>query len=137
MPGGGQVVVDEEHGHIRGQPHAFLWVFDIGDPEDIRPLSSFYVSEADSPWSRAGGRFGAHQFQERVCGTRVYVTWFSGGLRTVDIADPLLPRELGAFIPEPAKGQQVPQSNDVDLDGRGLIYLVDRLNGLDVLEFTG
>ena len=31
----------------------------------------------------------------------------------------------------------MPQSNDVDLDGRGLIYLVDRLNGLDVLEFTG
>ena len=44
---------------------------------------------------------------------------------------------MGAFIPEPGKGQQVPQSNDVDLDVRGLIYLVDRLNGLDVLEFTG
>ncbi len=47
------------------------------------------------------------------------------------------PVECGAFIPEPGNGQQVPQSNDVDLDGRGLIYLVDRLNGLDVLEFTG
>ena len=38
--------------------------------------------------------------------------------------------------PEPAPGQPGPQTNDVDLDERGLIYLVDRGPGLDVLEFN-
>ena len=67
----------------------------------------------------------------------VYLTWFRGGLRIVDIADPLKPREVGYFIPAPGKGQKAPQSNDVFVDGQGMIYLIDRLNGLDILEYTG
>ena len=63
--------------------------------------------------------------------------WFSAGLRIVDVADPAAPREVGFFIPEPVGGHRAPQSNDVVLDARGLIYLVDRLVGFDVLEFDG
>ena len=37
--------------------------------------------------------------------------------------------------PEPAPGRVAPQSNDVDVDERGLIYLVDRYSGFDILEF--
>ena len=115
-----------------------MWVFDVGDLGRMTPLSTFHVSEADSPWSRVpGARFGAHQFQEHFRDTRVYATWFSGGLRIVDIADPLLPEEIGYFVPEPGKGASAPQSNDVDVDNRGLIYLLDRINGLDILEFEG
>jgi hypothetical protein len=88
----------------------------------------------DSPWSRAGGRFGAHQFQEHMLGTRVYAAWFAGGLRMVDIADPTQPEEIGYFIPEPVDGQSCPQTNDVDVDDRGLIYIVDRQAGFDILE---
>jgi hypothetical protein len=40
-------------------------------------------------------------------------------------------------MPEPVNGQPAPQSNDVDLDTRGLIYLIDRLEGFDILEFRG
>ena len=130
------VAVDEEHEHIPGQPHAGLWVFDVTDLGNIRPLSLFQVSELDSPWSRRG-RFGAHQFQEHLSDTLVYVTWFAGGLRIVDVADPTLPREVGHFIPEPGAGQTSPQSNDVDVDKRGLIYLLDRDQGLDILEYAG
>jgi hypothetical protein len=65
------------------------------------------VSELDSPWSRAApGRFGAHQFQEHMNDSLVYCTWFSGGLRIVDVADPLAPREVGHFIPEPARASR-------------------------------
>ena len=131
------LAIDEEHDHITGQPHAMLWVFDIGDLQEIRPLSSYYVGETDSPWSRKGKRFGAHQFQEHIEGNLICVTWFSGGLRLVDISNPLRPREAGFYIPAPAKGQPVPQSNDVDVDPRGLIYLIDRHANLDILEYTG
>ncbi|MCZ6843302.1 MAG: RNA polymerase subunit sigma-70 [SAR324 cluster bacterium] len=131
------LVIDEEHEHTHGQPHACMWLFDIGDLNNIHALSSFHVSEADSPWSRSGLRFGAHQFQEHLSGTLVFVTWFSAGLRVVDIKNPLLPEEVGYFIPEPGQGHALPQSNDVEVDGRGLVYLLDRLNGLDILEFNG
>ena len=132
------VAIDEEHEHVRGQPHGFLWVFDVTDLPRIRPLSTFHVGELDSPWSRAPGRFGAHQFQEHLDDTLVFTTWFSGGLRVIDVGDPFLPREVGHFIPEPVGGRPSPQSNDVDVDRRrGLIYLIDRDVGFDILEFQG
>ena len=51
------------------------------------------------------------------------------------MADPAAPREVGFFIPEPVAGHGAPQSNDVMLDARGLIHVVDRLAGFDILEF--
>jgi len=119
----------------RGRPHAALWTFDVTDWSAVQPLAMFEVSELDSPFSRTpGGRFGAHQFAERMTDSLVYCAWFSGGLRIVDVADPRMPREFGYFIPEPRGGRPSPQSNDVEVDGRGLIYLADRNVGLDILE---
>ena len=122
----------------RGRAHACILTFDVSDLSDIKPLGQFGVSELDSPFSRtSGARFGAHQFCERMSGTLVYAVWFGGGLRIIDVADPQSPREVGYFIPPPAAGKAAPQSNDVALDYRGLIYVVDRHVGFDVLEFTG
>jgi hypothetical protein len=130
-------VADEEHEHRHGEPHAGLWLFDITDLTAIEPLSTFHVSEMDSPWSRAPGRFGMHQFQEHIDGDLLFCAWFSGGVRIVDIADPENPTEVGHFIPEPVGDNASPQTNDVDVDGRGLIYLIDRNRGFDILEFEG
>lgn len=141
------ICVDEEHPHATGQPHAFLWVFDVTDYNDIRPLSTFHVTDFDAPWANAhlaeDGSYwhgrpeiygpGAHQFQEHFRDGLVYCTWFSAGLRIIDVCDPFRPLERGYFIPQPAAGFPVPQSNDVDVDENGIIYLIDRINGLDVL----
>jgi len=72
-----------------------------------------------------------------MAGTIVHAVWFGGGLRIIDVADPLSPREVGHFIPPPAAGRPAPQSNDVALDERGLIYMVDRHVGFDILEYDG
>jgi len=139
------VAIDEEdHAHSaedlarrKGRPHGCLWVFDVTNLSEIRPLSIFEVSELDSPWSRATpARFGAHQFQEHMKGTLVYCAWFSGGLRIVDVADPAAPQEVGWFMPAPAAGKPAPQTNDVDVDERGLVYLGDRYTGFDIVEFN-
>ncbi|MBS9478950.1 RNA polymerase subunit sigma-70 [Ancylobacter radicis] len=131
------LVIDEEHEHIPGQPHAFLWVLDVADLGRITPISTFHVGESASPYATTGGRFGAHQFQERQIGSLVFATWFSGGLRVIDLADPELPVERAYFIPAPAPGHAAPQSNDVDVDERGIVYLLDRDRGLDILRFEG
>jgi hypothetical protein len=127
------VAVDEEHDHRKGQLHGGLWFLDVESRSEIKPLGMFHLSELDSPFSRIG-RFGAHQFQEHVKGDRLYCAWFSGGLRMIDISDPAAPEEIGWFIPEPASGQESPQSNDVFVDERGLVYVIDRNVGLDILE---
>jgi hypothetical protein len=121
---------DEEHPHPNGQPHAFFWVFDVADYSNIKPLSTFHVVDSDSPCARAHldahGNYGhevygpgAHQFQEHLDGTFVFCTWFSAGLRILDIANPFAPKEVGSFVPSPAAGFKAPQSNDVDVDANG------------------
>ena len=139
------IAIDEEDQYYseaeaearRGRPHANLWVFDVTDPAAMQPLSLYQVSEADSPWSQQPGtRFGGHQFQEHLSDSLVYCAWFSGGLRIVDIADPRAPKEAGYFIPDPVNGHAAPQTNDVDVDSRGLVYLVDRFTGFDIVEFA-
>jgi len=131
------IAMDEAHGRHHGQIPAGMWMFDVGDLARIQPLGHFQVSELDTPFARKGGRFGAHQFQEHVEGTLVYCTWFSGGLRVVDIRDPVSPQEVAWFIPEPCGGFQSPQTNDVEIDARGLVYIVDRNCGFDILEVEG
>jgi hypothetical protein len=119
----------------RGRAHACILTFDVSDPGAIKALAQFQVSDLDSPFSRtAGARFGAHQFCERMTGTLVHAVWFAGGLRIIDVADPLAPREVAHFIPDPVGGRAAPQTNDVALDDRGLIYLVDRHVGFDIVE---
>jgi hypothetical protein len=130
------VAIDEAHGRHHGQIPAGMWLFDVGDLTHIKPLGHFQVSELDTPWARKGGRFGAHQFQEHIEGTLVYCTWFSGGLRVVDIGDPSSPQEVAWYIPEPRGGQPSPQTNDVEVDARGLVYIIDRHCGFDILEIA-
>ena len=131
------LAIDEAHRRYHGRIPAGLWLFDVGDLARIRPLGHFQVSELDTPWARKAGRFGAHQFQEHIEGTLAYCAWFSGGLRVVDIGNPLAPQEVAWFIPEPCGGQDSPQTNDVEVDARGLVYLVDRNCGFDILELGG
>lgn len=117
-----------------------IYVFDAEDEARPSLLASFQVPGGD--FCERGGRFGPHQFAETkdgalIGGSLLYVAYFNAGLRVVDLSDPSRPREVGHYVPEPAAGRPV-QTNDVDLDHRGLIYITDRSGGgLHVLEFVG
>lgn len=133
------IAADEEHDHVYGRLHAGLWVFDLQRPGanyEFSALAMFHVPETASPFAQAG-RFGMHQFQEYVTDTRLFCTWFSGGLRMIDIKNPAEPEETGWFIPEPCGGEKAPQTNDVFLEKRGLVLTIDRNCGLDILEPMG
>jgi hypothetical protein len=81
-----------------------------------------------------------------------FVTFFNAGVRAIDVRDPYRPREVGFFIP-PITEKTDPrcvkvdgqdrcktaiQSNNVETDERGFIYVVDRANtGLHIVELTG
>ncbi|MEL6264114.1 MAG: RNA polymerase subunit sigma-70 [Pseudomonadota bacterium] len=131
------LAIDEEHDHKPGRLHGFVWVLDVTDLKNITAVTAWDLSERASPWvGEPGARFGAHQYYERLDTTRAYFTWFAGGLRVVDFADPLNPVEVAHYMPDPGDGT-APQSNDVALDDRGLVYVIDRVRGLDIVEITG
>lgn len=130
------VAIDEEHDHKPGRLHGFIWVVDVTDMSNMVPIAAWDLTERACPWAgQPGVRFGAHQFREKLDSTLVYATWFAGGLRVLDLADPKLPVEVAHFMPQPGPGGPA-QSNDVDVDEDGLIYLLDRNNGFDILEMT-
>ena len=85
-------------------------------------------------------------------GRLVFLAYFNAGVRAVDIRDPFHPREAAFYIPAvtPNTAQRcvkvdgsercktAVQTNNLEIDDRGYIYIVDRANtGLHILELTG
>src|SRR3989338_9071385 len=129
------LVSDEDGAKLEPAPPSFLWLVDITDETRPVPFASFQVAGVDGaaqpPFT------GCHQPCEEVRGTEIPVAWFAHGLRVVDIADPHAPREVAAFVPPAPEGAERPCSNDVCVDARGLLYLIDRARGLHIQERAG
>lgn len=128
------VVADEDVAKLRPSPPAFTWIYDITDERLPLPIATFQVPGLDRDGSPQPPMTGCHQPSERFTGTVIPFAWFAQGLRLVDIADPFAPREVGHFLPDPPAGEDRASSNDVTIDDRGLIYLIDRINGVDIIE---
>jgi hypothetical protein len=127
------LVADEDVRRTRPSYPAFLWLFDITDETRPVPFASYQVEGIDG--TPQDDYTGCHQPCEIVTGTEIPVAWFAYGLRVIDIANPHAPKEVAWYMPEvkPGYGTRV-QSNDVTVDGRGLIYLLDRIRGCHILE---
>jgi hypothetical protein len=114
-----------------------MWVIDITAETNPVPVATFDVPIMEP--EKIVDMFGPHQPHEDVHlkDNLIYVAWFGGGLRVVDVSNPYQPKEVGYFTPICDK-QKMVQTNDVFLDDRGLIYTIDRFErGLDILKYTG
>lgn len=118
-----------------------VWLVDISAPDSPRPLTTLpHPAGRDPcppPW-----RFGPHNLHEvrpqtgtLVDDDRIFVTFFAGGVRVFDIADPTSPRETAYCIPAAPRGQPFIQCNDLAVREDGLVYTTDRAgSGLYVIE---
>lgn len=128
------ILADEDVAKLRPHAPAFMWVVDITD--ETRPIimSSFQVEGLDKDGSPQPPMMGCHQPCEIVTGTEIPFAWFAQGLRVIDIADPQRPEEVAHYHPDPPEGFDMLSSNDVTVDDRGLVYLIDRNRGLHIVE---
>jgi hypothetical protein len=136
-------------------PHlAFL--VDVSNEATPFPISTLRVPEFPGDFCNKGGRFGAHavteSFYPAYYGKLSIISWFNAGVRVWDIRDPFAPQEVAYFISAP-NGNTIAncatiggvttcrnaiQTNNVELDDRGLVYIVDRAGtGMHILRFTG
>ena len=101
------------------------------------------MAELDSASTKIGCGFGAHNIVENITtegpwANIVFLTYFSAGLRAVDVSDVLRPKEIGCYVPETPSGAPGIQSNDIGADEHGRLYLIDRWGqGIHILEYTG
>ena len=128
------VVADEDVAKLYPSPPAFTWIYDITHEAQPTPIATWQVEGIDPDGAPQEPMTGCHQPSERVSGTIIPFAWFAQGMRLVDIADPFRPKEVGHYIPATPRGGTRPSSNDVTIDSRGIVYLVDRINGVDILE---
>jgi hypothetical protein len=142
------VIVNESTANECAEDHQMVFLADITDETTPQIISNYDVTESSGDFCSRGGRFGAHSSNENMTSIYykkiVFVTYFNAGVRAVDIRDPFTPREAGYYIPEvtentdPRDGKIAIQSNNVEVDNRGYIYVVDRANtGMHVLRPTG
>ncbi|MEJ0068087.1 MAG: hypothetical protein WDO24_04455 [Pseudomonadota bacterium] len=98
------MVTDEEvSDRLSPTPNAFLWIVDITEETKPIPIATFRCRMiCRSPVLL----FGAHQPMEQVHGDVLFVTWFAGGLRAVDISDPYAPKEVGSLHAAARQGPQ-------------------------------
>jgi hypothetical protein len=110
-----------------------VWIADVSGAKPVI-VSSWIVPDAARFCAR--GRFGAHSSNESFAPVYyrrlVFIAFFNAGVRVLDIRDPRRPVEVAYFIP----GGD-PLTNNVEVDERGLIYIVDRGSlGMHILELT-
>ncbi len=129
-------------------------------PQDSPPLN-------ENTFCNQGGRFCAHAsselFYPAYYGRLAIISWFAGGVRVFDMRNPDDARAIAYFIPAPNDTGCGPQggpssgpgctfantgrdnhsvhaiqTNNVELDDRGFIYIADRAGtGMHILKLTG
>jgi hypothetical protein len=156
------VITDESIQKACGEARQMVWFVDV--TTETRPfgVATWTVPESSGDFCARGGRFGTHSsnestapvFHKRI----VFFAHFNAGVRALDVRDPFHPQEIAYFIPAmtpntvvletpagqsaapsgAATGRRAIQTNNVEVDERGYIYIVDRANtGLHILELTG
>jgi hypothetical protein len=149
-------IVDESLVNECQEARQMLWIADITAESRPVGVATFTVPEASGDFCQRGGRFGTHSSNENF--TPIYykrvlfLAHFNAGVRAVDIRDPYHPREVAYFIPAITaqtdercikvggsdRCKIAIQTNNVEVDDRGYVYIVDRANtGLHILELTG
>jgi hypothetical protein len=148
--------VGESTGNECLENRQMVWMLDITVESKPFGVSTFNVPESSGNFCQRGGRFGAHASNENMTShyyrRLLFISFFNAGVRAVDIRDPLNPKEVGYYIPaitaktdQRCVGQGAQQSckraiqtNNVEVDDRGYIYIVDRANtGMHILQLTG
>ncbi len=149
-------VVSESVANECEEPRQMLRTIDITYESTPVGAATWTVAEASGNFCGRGGRFGAHSSHESFTpiyyGRILFVAFFNAGVRALDVRDPFRPTEIAHFIPAvTAKTDKrcvgagaserckvAIQTNNVEVDGRGYVYIVDRANtGMHILDLTG
>jgi hypothetical protein len=151
------VVVNESTANECQEDRQMVFMVDLSDETKPFPVANFQVPASSGNFCERGGRFGAHasneSFNPMYYRKIVFISYFNAGVRAVDVRDPFTPKEVAYYIPpvtadtdkrciKTAGGELrckvAIQTNNVEVDDRGYIYIVDRANtGLHILELTG
>jgi hypothetical protein len=150
VPGRPYLLVSGERNGVDTCPWSWGTILDITVERFPQVVSRYMLPENLEANCFAGGpgdsalqrEFSPHQ--QLVFPNLFFISWYSGGLRAWDIVNPVLPMEVGIYVPKPATDVVEPFRNSPDvwfwshpLLYNGLIYMADMNSGLYVLRYKG
>jgi len=110
----------------------YLRFFDISDPANPVQLSTFATPNTNNEAVALDGTWSVHN--PEVVGNTVYASWYSDGVRVIDISQPTAPREIGFWTGAGAPAG-APSVNIWSVVPHGSLLLTsDRNYGLYVLK---
>lgn len=117
-----------------------VWFIDVTHESQPRVVSTWALADRPVDYCARPGRIGTHSSNESF--TPIYyrrilfIAHFNAGVRALDIRNPYQPREIAHYVP--ASGGRTVTTNNVEVDERGYVYMVDRHGlGMHVLALTG
>ena len=109
----------------------YLRIFDVADPGNPTEIGNFATENTKRCPPPDSGLYSIHN--PFVVGDTAYLSWYSDGVRVLDISDPAHPREVASFVPPdtPDGAKTLDWGVHVTDD---LIFLSDIETGLYVLR---
>jgi len=121
----------------------YLRVYDYSDPSNPRQIGEYRTPNSLGIGDTAAGDYTIHN--NFLVGKTVYSSWYSDGVRVIDVKDPTRPKEIAFFVPpagqNPVKPSQrfvlsqTPQVWGVVV-ANGLVFASDMNTGLWILRRT-
>ena len=121
----------------------YLRLFDITDPANPVEVGRFgtentFTDPLNGP-PTPDGIYSVHN--PLVEGDLVFASWYSDGVRAIDISDPANPVEVGFFIPPPVAALSFGTGDQADVWGvvkqGDLLFLSDQDYGLWIVRYPG
>lgn len=150
------VVASESRANECLEAHHGVSILDFTDGAHPYPIATYRLRDESIDFCKRGGRFGTHNvsstYHEPFYPGFIVVAYFNAGVRVVDVRDPFHPQEIAFYIPAVTENtaprcitvdreercKTAIQTNIVEVDDRGLIYLSDRANtGMHIVQLTG
>jgi hypothetical protein len=150
VPGRPYLLVSGERVGVDSCPWSWGHILDVTVERFPQVISRYMVPENLEANCFPGGPgdpallrdFSPHQ--QLVFPNLFFISWYSAGLRAWDISNPVLPMEVGVFVPKPVPDivELFRNSPDVwvwthPILYNGLIYIGDENNGLYILRYKG
>ena len=124
----------------------YMRVWDFSDPTNVRQIGSYRTPRSLGTDDQGAGDFVIHN--NFLVGTTLYESWYTDGVRVVDVSDPRAPKEVAYFVPPATENPVKPSqrgtlTNTTQVWGvvvdetTGLVYASDMNSGLWILRRTG
>ena len=128
------VVADEDVAKLCPAPPAFAWIYDITDETNPMPIATFQVAGPRQRRRAAAADDGLPPALRALHRDDHPVRLVRAGAAHRRHRRPVRATRGRPFRAGRAAGASLASSNDVTIDDRGLIYLVDRVHGVDIIE---